>query len=137
MWWIFFSLLSSLATAVVTVLTKLGLDYLDPIVLTALQTFVTSLALIFVVFYSKSPLTFYSTSNSSMIIIMGIVMNIFSYIFFAYALKHGPVIPVSAIYLLNLPLTLFISAVMLNDAVSIKVIIGTALMFGGAVLLTI
>lgn len=138
MFWIFLSLLASLSTAVLTVLTKLSLDYLDPLVMTALQTFVTGLALIFVVFYSKTSLAYNGTSfNSSFIIILGVVANIFSYVFFTYAIKHGPVIHVSTIYLLNLPLTILISAIILNEVINLKVIVGTTLMLAGAVLLTI
>lgn len=138
MWWIFLSLLASLSTAILTVLTKLSLDYLDPLVMTALQTFVTGLALIFVVFYSKTSLAYNGTTfNSSFIIVLGVVANIFSYVFFTYAIKHGPVIHVSTIYLLNLPLTIFISAVILNEVINLKVIIGATLMLVGAFLLSI
>ena len=138
MWWIFFSLLASLSTAVLTVLTKISLDYLDPLVMTALQTFVTGLALIFVIFYSKTSLAYNGTTfNSSFIIVLGVVANIFSYVFFTYAIKHGPVIHVSTIYLLNLPLTIVISAIILNEVINIKVIIGTTLMLAGAILLSI
>ena len=138
MLWIFLSLLASVSTAVLTVLTKLSLDYLDPLVMTALQTFVTGLALIFVVFYSKTSLVYSGTTfNSSFIIVLGVVANIFSYVFFTYAIKHGPVVHVSTIYLLNLPLTIFISALILNEVINLKVIIGTTLMLAGAFLLSI
>jgi uncharacterized membrane protein len=137
MWWVFFSILSSCATAIATVLTKLGLNYLDPVVITALQTFTTSLVLILVAFYAKSSWSFYGSMNSTLIISMGLLTNMFAYLFFAYALKHGPVIPVSAIYLLNLPLTLFICALTLNEVVSAKLLIGTGLMLAGAVMLTV
>jgi len=138
MLWIVFSLLSSISTAILTVLTKLSVTYLDPLVMTALQTFVTGLALVFVVFYSKTSLSYNATTmNSSAIIVMGVVANIFSYVFFTYAIKHGPVVHVSAIYLLNLPITLLISAMILNEAITTKALIGTTLMLGGAILLTI
>jgi uncharacterized membrane protein len=137
MWWIFFSLLSSITTAVATVLTKLGLNYLDPVVITALQTFTTSMVLIIVACYSKSSWSFYGSPNSTAIILMGIFTNIFSYIFFAYALKHGPVISVSALYLLNLPITLFICSVALNEVINTKLLIGTGLMLIGAFMLTV
>lgn len=136
--WIVFSLLAALSTAILTVLTKLGLHYLDPLVITALQTFVTAIALIFVVFYSKSSLVYTEASfYSGLIIALGIVANIFSYVFFAYAMKFGPVIHVSSLYLLNLPFTFIISTILLNEVIGIKVIMGAILMLVGAILLTI
>ena len=136
--WIVFSLLAALSTAILTVLTKLGLHYLDPLVITALQTFVTAIALIFVVFYSKSSLIYTEASfYSGLIIALGIVANIFSYVFFAYAMKFGPVIHVSSLYLLNLPFTFIISTILLNEVIGIKVIMGAILMLVGAILLTI
>jgi transporter family protein len=138
MLWIAFSLLAALSTAILTVLTKLGLHYLDPLVITALQTFVTAIALIFVVFYSKSSLVYTEASfYSAFIIALGIVANIFSYVFFAYAMKFGPVIHVSTLYLLNLPFTFIISTILLNEVIGIKVVMGAILMLVGAILLTI
>jgi transporter family protein len=137
MLWLIFSLLSSLATAIATVLTKQGLNYLDPIAITTLQTFSTSFVFILVAFYAKSSLAFYSSTTGTMIVIMSLLTNTLSYLFFAYALKHGPVIPVSAIYLLNLPLTLFICMVVLNEAMNIRLVIGTILMLVGSFILTV
>lgn len=137
MLWIIFSFISCISTAILTVLTKLSVQYLDPLVVTAVQTFITSFALIIVILYSKTALTCtHITMHSFLIITLGIIANIFSYVFFTYAMKYGSVVHVSSIYLLNFPLTIFISGLILNEVINFKVILGTTLMLAGAFLLS-
>lgn len=139
MLWVLFSILSPLSTAISTVLTKIGLEHLDPIAITALQTLISSIVLMAAAIYSKSNLLAFkiNSSGSALIVILALFIPILSDLFYVYALKHGPLIPVSTLYLLYVPLTLVICVFALNEPLSTKSVIGAALVLLGTLVITL
>ena len=138
--WIIYALLSAIFAAGVAIVGKLGLKNLDSTLATTIRSVIMALFLIIVSWSLKKfrNFDFHSLSGRDWrLFIFAGIFGALSWLFYFFALKHGPATPVVAIDRLSLVFVFIFALMFLGEGFSIKALVGVLLMVAGAILVSI
>lgn len=135
MWWIY-ALLSALFAALTAIFAKIGIEHVNTNVATAIRTVVILVMAWGIVFARGEYKAIGSLSKHNLLFlgISGIATGL-SWIFYFKALQLGKVSQVAPIDKLSVALAVVLSAVFLKEVLTIKIIIGAALIIAGTLVL--
>lgn len=137
--WIIYAFLSALFAAGVAIAGKLGLKNLDPTLATTIRSFIMAFFLLIVSFLLQKFRGFnihdLSGRDWFLIVIAGI-FGALSWLFYFFALKHGPALPVVAIDRLSLVFVFILALIFLGEPFSLKTLLGVIVMVAGAIILS-
>ena len=131
MWWMF-ALLSAFFAALTAIFAKLGVKGVDSDLATAIRTVVVLLLAWGIVFFkgSTTAIATLSQKNLLYLIVSGIATGL-SWIFYFKALQMGNVSQVAPVDKLSVALTVVLSVIFLQEALSIRTAIGVVLITAG------
>lgn len=136
--WIIFGILSAFFAALVTIFSKKGLANIDSNLATTVRVIVMS---IFLIIFSALTGKFakLNTINSQalLFIVLGALAGVISWLFYFYALSKAGSAPVSALDRLSLVFIVILAALFLREPLTWPIAIGSILMIGGAILMTV
>jgi bacterial/archaeal transporter family protein len=138
--WMFYALLSSISAALVAIFGKMGLRTIDSTLATTIRGIIMALFLIFASLALKkfSGFSLHTLSGRDWIlIILAGVAGALSWLFYFFALKHGPATGVVAIDRMSLVFVAIMASLFFAEAFTWKTGVGVALMVGGALLLAL
>lgn len=136
--WLFYSLMSALFAALTAILAKIGVKDVDSNLATAIRTIVILLFAWGIVFYQGSHKQVSSISKTSLIfLVLSALATGISWLFYFRALQVGEVSKVGPVDKLSLVLTVLLSWLILKEKFSWAVLLGTALMSAGAVVIAV
>ena len=131
MWWTY-ALLSAVFAALTAILAKLGVKGVDSNVATAIRTSVVLVLAWGVVALQGNLGAVAAISRSSFgFLILSACATGASWLFYFRALQAGPASLVSAVDKSSLALTLVLAAVVLGEVLTVRTMIGCALILGG------
>jgi len=136
--WIVFALLAALTAAVVVVLSKAGLEKVDPDLGFSIQAiFIVIIAWIATLFSGKFS-TIYNIEKKAWIYLIaaGILTAVSSLLTFR-ALKLGNASAVSPLERISLVFAIVLAAIFLKEKLTWQIILGALLMVGGAILIAV
>jgi len=135
MQWLFYALLSAVFASLTAILAKIGIRDVDSNVATAIRTVVILLFAWGIVFYQGTYKQISGLSRFSVIflILSGLATGL-SWLCYFRALQLGNASQVAPIDKLSLALTILLAAIVLKEKVTVSVVVGSALMVAGAVL---
>ena len=135
MWWIY-ALLSAFFAALTALLAKVGVKNIDSDLATAIRTLVILAITWGIVFFKFNTISIASLSKNNLLFLglSGIATGL-SWLFYFKALQLGSVSLVAPVDKLSVALTVLLSVIFLNEALTIKSILGVLLIIGGVVLL--
>ena len=141
---IFFALLSSIFASLTAILIKIGLKNINSNLATAIRTIIILFMSWIIVFYTNkinSINTLDSIKNINnktliFIILSGIATGL-SWIFYFKALQIGNVNKVIVIDKLSIVFTIILAAIFLNEALTLKIIIGVILIVAGTLIISL
>jgi transporter family protein len=135
MWWIY-ALLSALFAALTAVFAKVGIAGVNSNVATAIRTLVILVVAWAIVFAKgdQKSLSAISKHNMLFLVISGLATGL-SWIFYFKALQTGKVSQVAPVDKLSVALAIILSAVFLKEVITVKIIVGAALIIAGAMVL--
>ena len=135
MWWIY-ALLSALFAALTAIFAKVGVTNVNANLATAIRTVIILLVAWGIVLArgEGKELASISKSNLFFLVISGLATGL-SWIFYFKALQIGKVSQVAPVDKLSLALTLLLSFVFLKEALTVKTVIGAALIIAGTLVL--
>jgi bacterial/archaeal transporter family protein len=134
-WWIF-ALLSALFAALTTIFAKVGVESIDSNLATAIRT-VVILAIAWGLVWAQGQWQgLFQVSQKTMVflILSGIATGL-SWLCYFRALQLAPASWVAPVDKSGLALVLILSALFLGEPLTLKVILGTALIAGGTLVL--
>jgi len=133
--WLTYALVSAVAAAFTTVLTKIGVEGVPSTLATAVRTAVVMAFAWLMVFGLGQQHSLGTISRRSLIflIVSGIATGV-SWLAYFRALQLAPAAWVAPIDKLSLPLTVLLAAFWLRESVSWQLVGGVALMVAGALL---
>lgn len=133
--WFFFALLSASAAAFTAILAKIGVEGVPSTLATALRTVVVlAFAWLMVLgFHEQRALGSISRRSLVFLFLSGLGTGI-SWLAYFRALQLGPASRVAPIDKLSLPLTIVLAALWLGEPMTLRLIVGVALMTIGALL---
>lgn len=138
--WLTYALLSTLFVAFSSIFEKLGLRNTDTLLVTTIQSMMTSVFLlvscIIMRRFTGESMNNLIQNNGWYILVAGTI-TAFSWLFYVHALKHGAVSKVESVDRLSLLFTILLSALMLGEPLHIKSILGGILMAIGSWLIII
>jgi len=134
--WLLFAVLSAVCAAAVSILAKVGIRGMDSNLATAVRTIVVLAMAWGVVFITgaQKGLTNITRANLIFLAVSGVATGL-SWLFYFKALQFGNVSKVAPIDKFSLVITIIMSAVFLREAVSVKAVIGVALITAGTLLM--
>ncbi|MFT3680115.1 MAG: EamA family transporter [Ferruginibacter sp.] len=135
MWWIY-ALLSALFASLTAIFSKMGVTAVNSNLATALRT-VVILVIAWAIVIARGEtkgLTSISKHNLFFLIISGAATGL-SWLFYFKALQLGKVSAVAPVDKLSVALTIVLSVIFLNEAISLKMAIGAAFIIAGTVIL--
>lgn len=138
--WLAYALLSTMFVAFSSIFEKLGLRQSDTLLVTTIQSFITSIVLLIscIVLKRLTSTTLTSLmSHSGLSIMLAATITAVSWFFYAKALKHGHVSKVESVDRLSLLFTIVLSAFILGEPLEFKNIAGGVLMAIGAWLIIV
>lgn len=127
MTWIFYAFLSALATALISIFTKIGLKDADQTLAVTLQSIIaTALLILFSFVYKKMDSSTISSFNFQgwMFIVLGGVSTGLSWIFYFAGLKHALASRLTVIEPLTFVMIVLLSLWFLNEPMSTYMISG-------------
>lgn len=137
--WIPYALLSAAFAAGVAIVGKLGLKTLDSTLATTIRSVIMAVFLLIVSLFLRKFRGFswhdLSGKDWSLIVLAGI-FGAMSWLFYFFALKHGPATPVAAIDRLSLVFVFVLAIIFLGEPFTLKSAAGAVLMVAGAILLS-
>ena len=136
--WIIFALLSALTAALVTILGKIGLSNVDPVLATTIRAIIMAIFLVLVsLALGKFQLIKAIETNFLFFIVLSGIFGALSWLFYFIALKYGVTSIVAAIDRLSIVFILIFSVLFLAESLSFKIIFGIILIVIGSILLVI
>lgn len=130
--------MSALFAALTAILAKIGVKDVDSNLATAIRTIVILLFAWGIVFYQGSHKQVSSISKTSLIfLVLSALATGISWLFYFRALQVGEVSKVGPVDKLSLVLTVLLSWLILKEKFSWAVLLGTALMSAGAVVIAV
>ncbi|MEI0530268.1 EamA family transporter [Brachyspira pilosicoli] len=141
---IFFALLSSIFASLTAILIKIGLKNINSNLATAIRTIIILFMSWIIVFYTNKINsintldTIKNINNKTLIfIILSGVATGLSWIFYFKALQIGNVNKVIVIDKLSIVFTIILAAIFLNEALTLKIIIGVILIVAGTLIISL
>lgn len=138
--YILYALFGAFAASVGTVAAKIGLKGIDSNLLTALRgiimAVIVTLAALSFGKLTQSGLSTLTAKNWIFIVLSG-VGGALSWIFFYFALAHGPTITVTVIDKLSIVFTAILAMLVLAEGVSVQTLIGLVLVVLGTILVAV
>lgn len=136
--WIFYAVASAVFAALVAIFGKIGLKGVDSTLATAVRAVVMALFLVIVAFsLGKFQTLGTLTGKPLLFIILSGVAGALSWLFYFFAIKHGPVSGVVAIDRTSVVFALVLAALFLGETLTLKTALGGALILGGALLVAL
>lgn len=137
MWWVY-ALLSAFFASLTAIFAKLGVANINSNLATGIRTIVVLLMIWSIVLLrgETKGIAALSKQNIFFLIISGIATGL-SWVFYFKALQIGDVSKVAPIDKLSVALTVVLAFIFLGEALSVKTIIGAALIVAGTVVLII
>lgn len=135
MWWLY-ALLSAFFAALTAIFAKIGVSNINSNLATAIRTVI----ILFVVWGivlargEAKNITGISRHNLLFLVISGIATGL-SWIFYFKALQLGKVSQVAPVDKLSVALTIILSVIFLNEALTIKTAIGATLIIAGTLVM--
>jgi transporter family protein len=137
MWWIY-ALLSALFAALTAIFAKIGIKNVNTDLATAIRTIVILIIAWGIVFFRGGTNTILSlTKTNWMFLILSGAATGLSWIFYFKALQLGKVSQVAPIDKLSVALVIIFSVIFLKETLTIKAVIGVALILAGTLFLII
>jgi transporter family protein len=135
MWWIY-ALLSALFAAFSAILAKVGIKGINSDLATAIRTIFILFIAWGIVFSRKEiqGINLLSKNNWLFLGLSGIATGL-SWIFYFKALQLGKVSQVAPIDKLSVAIAIILSALLLHEVITWKILLGTVLIIGGSVLI--
>jgi transporter family protein len=133
--WQMYALLSALAAGVTAVLAKAGVEGVPSNLATALRTIVV-LVFAWILVLVRGEHRALTTLSPRTLVFLGLsgCATALSWLAYFRALQLGPASRVAPIDKLSLGFTLLFAFVFLGESISVRVVIGVAMMIGGALL---
>jgi transporter family protein len=134
-WW-FYALLSAFFAALTAILAKIGIKGVDPDLATAVRTIVILLIAwsIVIIKNGAEGVTALSKSNIIFLTLSGLATGL-SWIFYFRALQLGKVSYVAPVDKASVAIAIILSVIFLHEAVTVKMIIGAALVIAGTIVI--
>ncbi len=135
MWWIY-ALLSALFASLTAIFSKLGVTNVNSNLATAIRTIIILIIAWGIVFAKGEAKELATISKQKLIflVISGIATGL-SWIFYFKALQIGKVSQVAPVDKLSVALTIVLSVIVLKEVLTIKTIIGAALIIAGTIVM--
>jgi transporter family protein len=135
MWWIY-ALLSAVFAALTAILAKVGIKGINSDLATAIRTIFILLIAWGIVLFRKelNGISGFSKNNWLFLGLSGVATGL-SWIFYFKALQLGKVSQVAPIDKLSVAIALILSVVLLHEAITWKIILGTCLIIGGSIII--
>lgn len=135
MWWIY-ALLSAFFASLTAIFAKIGVTNVNSDLATAIRT-VVILVVAWGIVLSRGELkgiTEISKHSFTFLLLSGLATGL-SWIFYYKAIQMGKVSQVAPVDKLSLALTILLSFLILKEAITMKIIIGAALIIAGTIVL--
>ena len=135
MWWLY-ALLSAFFAALTAIFAKIGVSNINSNLATAIRTVIILIVVWGVVLArgEAKNITGISRHNLLFLVISGIATGL-SWIFYFKALQLGKVSQVAPVDKLSVALTIILSVIFLNEALTIKTAIGATLIIAGTLVM--
>ena len=135
MWWIY-ALLSAFFASLTAILAKIGISNVNSDLATAIRTIVIVVAAWSIVLLrgEQGGLPLLSKKNILFLVLSGLTTAA-SWLMYFKALQLGKVSQVAPVDKLSVALTIILAAVFLQEALTLKVLIGAALIIAGTIVL--
>jgi len=135
MWWLY-ALLSAFFAALTAIFAKIGVTNVNSNLATAIRTIIILIVAWCIVLLKGEAKNIGTISRHNLLflIISGIATGL-SWIFYFKALQIGKVSQVAPVDKLSVALTIILSVVFLNEALTIKTAIGAALIIAGTLVI--
>jgi transporter family protein len=135
MWWIY-ALLSALFASLTAIFAKIGITNVNSNLATAIRTIIILLVAwgIVIAKGETKGLSSLSKHNIIFLVISGIATGL-SWIFYFKALQIGKVSQVAPVDKLSVALTILLSVIFLQEALTLKAAIGAALIIAGTIVM--
>ena len=136
--WLIFALLSAIFAALTAILAKIGIEGVNSNLATAIRTAVVLVMAWAVVFLTNAQAGISAISQKSwlFLVLSGLATGA-SWLFYYKALQVGEVAKVTPIDKLSIVITIILAALILNETVSTKAIIGCILIGVGTLLMVL
>lgn len=136
MTWYFAAFLSAIFAALTSILAKIGIKNVDSNLATAIRTTIILLFTWGIVFFqgTQNKITEISKHSFLFLILSGVATGL-SWLFYFYALKVGSASKVVPIDKLSLVLTIIMAGIILQEKISLQVVLGSVLMTIGAIVI--
>jgi transporter family protein len=137
--WVFYAILSAIFAAGVAIAGKLGLKSIDSTLATTIRSLIMAAFLLLVSFFLKKfhGFNIHDLSGKDWLLIIAAgIFGALSWLFYFFALKNGPAVPVAAIDRLSLVFVFILALLFLGENFSFKGLLGVLLMVAGAILLS-
>ena len=135
MWWVY-ALLSAVFAAITAILAKVGIKGINSDLATAIRTVFILIIAWGIVFSRKelSGINVLSKNNWLFLGLSGIATGL-SWIFYFKALQLGKVSQVAPVDKLSVAIALILSVLLLHEALTWKIILGTVFIIGGSIII--
>lgn len=136
--WISFAFLSAVSAAFVAIFGKIGLAGVDTTVATTVRAAVMATFLIMVTAsLGKVGLVASLPGKAITFIVLSGIAGALSWLFYFFALKHGPAAAVAALDRLSVVFVLVLAALFLGEGITWKTGVGAVLVTAGAIFMSI
>lgn len=136
--WIIYALLAAAFAALVAIFGKIGLANVDTTLATTVRAVIMAAFLVVIsLFLGKSSLLGSITSKPLLFIALSGIAGALSWLFYFFALKHGPAPAVAALDRLSVVFVLILAILFLGEHLTWKSALGATLVTAGAILMSI
>lgn len=136
--WIFYALFSAIFASLVAIFGKIGLKDVDSTLATTVRAIVMAAFLVGVsLVLGKSNLLGTMSSKTLLFIVFSGIAGALSWLFYFFALKHGPASGVAALDRTSVVFVLILAALFLGEGLTWKSGIGATLVTFGAILMSL
>lgn len=136
--WILFGLLAGLTAALMTISAKIGLKSIDPVLATTVRSIIMAACMVGVATATQKWHTLNTIdSRGWKWMIAAALFGALSWLFYFFGLQQASATRLAALDRLSLPLIVLLSALVLHETISPRVIAGTILATGGILLMTL
>lgn len=136
--WLIYALLGAISASMVSIFTKLGVVHLSPSLAGTIKGIIMALFLVAISSIKgdfNNISSIFEYKKDFIFLILTGVFGALSWLFMNYAFKYGSVTKVVPIDKLSIVFTILLSALILNEKLNFKILIGVALVFIGALVI--
>jgi len=136
--WILYAILSAVFASLTAIFAKIGVKDINSNLATAIRTIVV-LILIWGIVFARGEHEGFSllTKKNILFLVISGIMTGLSWIFYFRAIQEGPLSVIAPIDKLSVALTIILSIIIFNEAVTLKMLIGAAMIIGGIIVLIV